>query len=195
MVPRRRRADAVLALVGLGLGTAAAAVADRHPALERRVFERLNHPRAPYRLLAVFQQLGTPWALPATGAVALVLGRPRLALAAALAVPLEKAVEVGLKKARPTHRPLWVMPTVLRGDAPTEGESFPSGHAALAFTTVSLTAPYVPRPLTAGMAAAAAVGAATRVHQGAHHPVDSLAGAGLGVGIGAGLGYLVGRDP
>lgn len=60
---------------------------------------------------------------------------------------------MGVKKLRPTHRPLFVQPTVLRDDAPVEGESFPSGHAAIAFTAVGLLAPRLSTRVTAASCA------------------------------------------
>jgi len=177
-----------------GVVAGSAVLAGRHPALDRRVFAALNHHRAEPAALRVVQQLGTPWVLPVTGALAAVAGRKRLATAAALALPAEKLSEVGLKKLTRTERPLYVEPTVLRDDAPVEGESFPSGHAAIAWTAVTLVTPYVPRWAAVLLRACATVSAAVRVSQGAHHPIDALGGAALGVGIGAGLTWLIGRS-
>lgn len=118
----------------------------------------------------------------------------RLALAAGSAQPVGKGLEVGIEKLRPAPRPLYVEPTVLRDDAPVEGESFPSGHAAIAFTAVRLAAPYLPRGVLALLCAGAAAASGVRISQGAHHPLDSAAGAALGVGLGGGLAHVVGRD-
>jgi membrane-associated phospholipid phosphatase len=178
---------AATGLVGL-----ACAVADRHPGADRRLFAAVNHPHEP-AVLRALQQVGTPWVLPGTALAALVAGHRRLALAAALALPLEKGLEVGLKKARPVPRPLYVEPTVLRDDAPVEGESFPSGHAAIAFAAAGLVAPYAPGPLRPALFAAAAGSAVSRVSQGAHHPVDLVGGAAVGTGVAAGLRWVLGR--
>ena len=177
-----------------GVVAGAAALAGRHPTLDRRVFATLNHHRAEPAALRVVQQLGTPWVLPVTSGLAAVTGRRRLAIAAAVALPVEKLCEVGLKKLRPTQRPLYVEPTVLRDDAPVEGGSFPSGHAAIAWTAVTLVAPYVPRPVVLLLRTWATVSAAVRVSQGAHHPIDALGGAALGIGLGAGLTWSIGRS-
>lgn len=190
----RRVRDAAAFAAGLAVVTLAAVVADRHPPVDRRIFTMLNEHESEPSLLRLFQQLGTPWMLPGTALLAVAGGRRRLALSAALALPAEKSLEVGIKKMRPTPRPLFVQPTVLRDDAPVEGESFPSGHAAIAFTTVGLIAPHLPSR-AAGLACAAATGTALiRVSQGAHHPIDSLAGAALGLAVAGGLNFAVGRD-
>ncbi|NPD04889.1 phosphatase PAP2 family protein [Nocardioides sp. zg-1308] len=190
--PRIRERDAVSCAAGLAVTALASTVARRHPAPDRWLFALVNdHGEArPFRVL---QQLGTPWVLPGTAVVAALAGRRRLALASALALPLEKALEVSIKKVRPAPRPLYVQPTVLRDDAPVEGGSFPSGHAAIAFAAAALVAPDLPsraRPAVLGAAAAAAV---VRIGQGAHHPVDAVGGAALGVAVAAGLRSLVGR--
>lgn len=191
---RRRRRDAAAFAVGLAVTALAGVVADRHPALDRTVFRAVNDHESDPSALRVVQQLGTPWMLPGTAFAAAVTGRRRLALAAALALPVEKTFEVGIKKVRPTPRPLHVQPTVLRDDAPVEGESFPSGHAAIAFTTAGLIAPHLSTRATAVVCVLAGGAALTRVSQGAHHPIDSLAGAALGLGIAGGLNFALGRD-
>lgn len=183
-----------MAGIAFGVVGVTAVVADRHPAADRRVFALLNHHERDPVVLRVFQQLGTPWVLPATAAAAALSGRRRLALTAGLALPLEKALEVGIKKLRPTPRPLYVEPTVLRDDAPVEGESFPSGHAAIAWTAVALSAPYLPRYVTVAPVACATISSAVRVSQGAHHLVDAVGGAALGVGLGSALTWAFGTD-
>ena len=191
---RRRRRDAASFTAGLALTTLAAAVADRHPPVDRRIFRALNDHESEPSALRLVQQLGTPWMLPGMALAAAVTGRRRLAIAAAIALPVEKAFEVGIKKLRPTPRPLFVQPTVLRDDAPVEGESFPSGHAAIAFTAVGLLAPHLSTRVTAAACALAGGTALIRVSQGAHHPIDALAGAAMGLGVAGGLNFLVGRD-
>ena len=187
-----RRRDAWVCAAATTVVGLACAVADRHPRADRRLFAAVNHRHEP-AVLRVLQQAGTPWVLPGTALAALVAGHRRLALAAALALPVEKGLEVGLKKARPVPRPLYVEPTVLRDDAPVEGESFPSGHAAIAFAAAGLVAPHVPGHLRPALFAAAGGSAVARVAQGAHHPADVIGGVALGTGIAAGLRWVVGR--
>jgi undecaprenyl-diphosphatase len=188
-----RRHDLAACAVGLVTTGAAATSADRHPSADRHVFSVLNHHRREPTILQWVQQAGTPWVLPATALIALASGRGRLAVAAAIALPVEKFLEVGIKKARPTPRPLYVEPTVLRDDAPVEGGSYPSGHAAIAFTAATLVAPHLSvalRPLVFIVASGAAL---TRVSQGAHHPVDVIGGVALGVAVASGVRLVVGQ--
>ena len=145
------------------------------------------------------QQLGTPWTLPATALLALLLGRPRLALAAGLALPVEKALEVGVKKVARRPRPARVLYAELHDDAPVDGPSYPSGHTAIATCAAMLVTPYLPaevRPYARGaFAGTAALTGYTRVHQGAHLPLDVVGGVLLGTGAGALLRYLVAPPP
>src|SRR4051812_35621360 len=189
---RRRTGDRTVAAASLAFVVLTTARPGEHPRWEQRLFDGVNHPRPELAFLRVFQQLGTPWCLPAVATAAAATGRRRLAVVAGLALPVEKLAEVGLKKARPTERPFYVRPTVLRDDAPLEGPSFPSGHAALACALVTVLSPYLPPPAVAALVGAAATTSLTRIHQGAHHPVDSLGGAALGAAIGSGLNYAVG---
>lgn len=182
-----RRRDAITCLAALGGTGLAALAADTHPRADRQVFALINHHRHEPAVLRALQQAGTPWMLPGIAVLAALSGRRRLAITAGFALPVEKALEVGIKKARPVPRPLHVQPTVLRDDAPVEGESFPSGHAAIAFAAAGLLGPHL--PAAAGMAAyAVAAGAGLiRVSQGAHHPIDLVGGAALGVAVSTGL--------
>lgn len=158
---------------------------------EAKLFWRANG--RPVRVLRAPQQLGTPWVLPGTAALAWAVGRRRLAVAAGLALPVEKGLEVGLKKLTVRPRPAKVWSGVhLRDDAPDEGPSYPSGHVAIATALAVL----VSRDLSvAARCALAAVTAGTvgwaRVEQGAHLPMDVVGGALLGTAVGTGLTALV----
>ena len=134
--------------------------------------------------LRVAQQWGVPWTLPLVAALAAVRRRPRHALAALASLGLTKGAEVATKRLRPRPRPVYVQPTALRDDAPVEGGSMPSGHAAIAACATLLLAPLVPRPVTAAAAAATGLTALARIQQGAHEPLDAAAGLLLGSGVG-----------
>lgn len=146
---------------------------------ERAAFQRLNDAGDP-RWLRVPQQWGTPWTLVAASGVALARGRRPEALTGLACLPLAKGLEVATKEWVSRPRPVHTQPTELRDDAPVEGGSMPSGHAALAACATVVLAPLVPRAVAAGLAGLTAVSAAVRVHQGAHHPADVVAGMLLG---------------
>lgn len=151
----------------------------------------MNHGTGPQPWLRVPQQLGTPWALPGVALIAALRGERRLAVAALAALPTEKGLEVATKKIVDRPRPAQVLSPQLRDDAPTEGPSYPSGHAAIAACSVWLLAFLLPEAATALLAACAGLTALTRVHQGAHHPMDAVGGTLLGAGVGALLGAVI----
>jgi undecaprenyl-diphosphatase len=188
----RRPADPLVATLAAGTYVALCARHhDRPGRLETRAFRSVND--APdRRWLRLPQQLGTPWTLPATAAVLALRGRRAWAVAALVAVPAEKAVEVATKKVLRRPRPVAVVPTTLRDDAPTQGAAQPSGHAAIAAAAAYLLARGT-GSLRLGIAGAAGtlLTSYVRVHQGAHWPGDVAAGAALGVVVGAGLASVV----
>jgi membrane-associated phospholipid phosphatase len=192
-VTRRRAADGRLAVACAAASVAVGALAAGDPSpWEQGLFRAVNRRGGSAPLLRLPQQLGTPWLLPLVAAGAWVTGRPHLAVAAGAALPVEKGLEVGVKKLVDRRRPTRVLEARLRDDAPTTGPSYPSGHAAISSCGVTLLAPYLPVPVTAALAATAAVTAVTRVHQGAHFPVDALGGVLLGLGTGSLLTWAVG---
>jgi membrane-associated phospholipid phosphatase len=122
--------------------------------------------------------------------------RPHLAVAGTLALPLEKAAEVGVKKLTGRRRPAQVGTTVeLHDDAPATGESYPSGHAAISACAAVLVSPYLPAWSWPALAIPVGLTSYTRVHQGAHFPLDSVGGVLLGLGVGTALRFAVGVPP
>lgn len=185
--------DAVVALGSASVLSACTfALSSRPRWWERRVFALVNRRGNP-TVLRVPQQLGTPWSLPATGAFLWVIGRRREAVAAALALPVEKAAEVRIKKALERRRPLLETPTILHDDAPREGPPFPSGHAAIVAASAYLLARAFP-VASIPLVAASWFTSIVRVHQGAHWPSDVLAGGALGVCVASALRWLVEPD-
>jgi undecaprenyl-diphosphatase len=176
--------------VGSGLAYVGLAVATARDvgAVDREAFAEVNEDDHRRRWLRVPQQAGTPWVLPGLSVVVWCRGERRLALAAMAALPVEKACEVATKKLSRRPRPARVQPGVrLRDDAPTEGPSYPSGHAAIAGCAVALVARHVGAPVAVPAALLAALTGVTRVHQGAHFPGDVVGGALLGVAVGSTL--------
>lgn len=85
----------------------------------------------------------------------------------------------------------------LRGDVHTEGLSFVSGHAIIAWGVVTILWPVLPGRWKWLPVAIAVLNAIARVYLGAHNPLDVLGGGAVGVAIGAMLVMLVdpGRRP
>lgn len=161
---------------------------------EHGLFARFNHRSEGYGVLRVPQQLGTPWVLPLLSLVGLGTHRPHLAVSAGLALPLEKAMEVGVKKVLVRPRPAQVDDdSVQHDDAPEDGPSYPSGHAAIAFTAVTLCTPYLPTAVNAAGYLTAGTAAVVRVRQGAHFPGDAVGGAVLGIAVACTLRSVFGR--
>lgn len=183
----------VPAVSGLGYAVLAVLTARRVGNADRRVFADVNADRT-RTWMRVPQQAGIPWVLPGIGMLAWWRGRRRLAVAAGLALPVEKALEVGTKKLSRRPRPANVERDVrLRDDAPTDGPSYPSGHAAIAACAVTLLGRGSPVAVTTASVLALLVGG-VRVHQGAHYPADAVGGVLLDVAIGSELAGVVGPD-
>lgn len=158
------------------------------------MFETVNRSGERLSFLRVPQQLGTPWVLPGLAVLAAVTGRRRLALASALAVPVEKACEVSTKRIVRRPRPAQASASPkLRDDAPREGPSYPSGHAALAVCAVVLWSHGMAWSVAGAASVVAAATAYTRVHQGAHYPADAVGGCLLGLAVGSALSLLLDR--
>lgn len=188
--PRQLWVAGVAAAAYVGLGLYASG---RPEHWERSTLAEVNDQHGLGPVLLLPQQLGTPWVLPALAAGALVARRPHLAGSAAVALPVEKGLEFAVKKllnrGRPAQDTDW---TRLRDDAPADGTSYPSGHAARAFAAAVLLGPHASPPVIALVAVNAAAVTVRRLHQGAHFPLDVLGGALLGTAVGSGLTYVVG---
>jgi undecaprenyl-diphosphatase len=163
--------------------------------LEEALFQTANGTGGALPPLRVPQQLGTPWLLPLMALFGFLTRRPHLAVSAGLALPLEKSLEVGVKYLTRRRRPSQAVDAELHDDAPPDGPSYPSGHAAIAACGAVLASPYLPEYAIPGLATAVCLTSLARVHQGAHFPLDPVGGVVIGVGVGAVLNYTFGRPP
>jgi membrane-associated phospholipid phosphatase len=130
--------------------------------------------------------------------VAWCAGELPVAIGVALAAGLKLAAERLIRNRITTHLPARQRPgtsqtdAILRGgDVPSQGWSFPSGHAVLIAAITLVVAPVlptgwelVPAVLTLGVM----VG---RVYVGAHNPLDVTSGAGAGLLVGGLVAALI----
>jgi membrane-associated phospholipid phosphatase len=197
----RRPTWALLVVIaGLAVVVASAAVArsGRVGAAERAVFEAVNGLpdalRWPLWAVQLLGLVGLPLVL-AVGALA--LRRVRLAIALVALVPLKLLVEKAvIKELVHRERPGRTEPEAILRDVPSAGNSFPSGHAIIAFGIATLLTPYLGRWWRVAVWALAVLNSVARVYLGAHNPLDVVCGAGVGLVLGGVLTWIVGvREP
>ncbi|HEX6877045.1 MAG TPA: phosphatase PAP2 family protein [Nocardioidaceae bacterium] len=199
--PRVRRPWSALVVAAFGAVVAAASSVLAHSgrvgSVERAAFEAVNGlPNVlewPMWSLQLVGLLLTPLVVVLVG---LVLRKWRLAVAALLLIPLKLAVEREvLKQLVDRQRPgLTEVDPILRG-VPASGNSFPSGHAIIAFGLATLLAPYLSRRWQVVVWTLAVLNGVARVYLGAHNPLDIIGGAGVGVAIGGALTFICGVHP
>lgn len=199
MPVRRRWADAAVA-AGAAAVTAlcAAAVSDGTVGrVERRLFALVNDRSEAWRgPLWVFQLLGVLGVPLLLAVAALVLRRFRLAVALVALVPLKLLVEKELlKELVPRERPGTTIPGAVLRDVPSAGESFPSGHAVVAFGVAVLLLPYLRRRWQVAVLALAVLNSVARVYLGAHAPLDVVGGAAAGIALAGALNLVLGVPP
>jgi membrane-associated phospholipid phosphatase len=184
------------AVAGLAVVVVASLVASggRVGAAERAVFEAINGlPDALRWPMWVFQLLGLLLLPLAVAAVALLLKRIRLAIALVALVPLKLFVEKSLiKEIVHRERPGRTEPEAILRDVPSAGNSFPSGHAIIAFGIATLLTPYLGRWGRVAVWTLAGLNGVARVYLGAHNPLDVVCGGAAGVVLGVLLTYAVG---
>ena len=193
---RKWRRDLVYAAIGFGV-LALCMRAVRHGdvgTLEESAFRAINGMpdwlRAP---MWVFQIFGSLAFVVIAAVAAFILGRQRLALALAAAIPLKLALEWWVVKALvERERPFFTVSDATIRDVNTSPIGFPSGHAIFAFILVGLLAPHLGRPGKAVVWILAAANSIARVYLGAHNPLDVVAGAALGLAIAAGINLATG---
>jgi undecaprenyl-diphosphatase len=172
------------------------------PGWERWIFHRINDLpgwlEAPMWLFQLAGLLLVPLVV-ALGAAA--ARQWRLAASLVALVPIKLVVEKAVvKQLVERERP---GTSICAGDAscgnfrdvPTEGLSFVSGHAIIAWSVATLLWPYLPGRLRWVPVGIAVANSVARVYLGAHNPLDVIGGGAIGVAVGALLTMAFGIPP
>jgi membrane-associated phospholipid phosphatase len=194
----RRRLDAIVALAGLAVLAACALVARDGtvgPA-ELAVFRAVNElPEALSGPMQGAQLLGVLAVGPVTAAVAAVLRRWRLALACLLVTAEKLVAERIVWELVSRSRPGTTIPdAIVRGNTPTSGASFVSGHVVLVTGLAWAITPYLRGRWRAAPWVVVALVAFARLYLGAHAPLDVLGGLALGLIVGGVANLVVGIE-
>ena len=191
---RRHAVDGLRAALGGAALAATALLASTHEVsgAERSVFEAVNRlPQTVAPALWAVMQAGSLPAVFVTAGLALAARRPRLAVALAGGGTTTWLLAKLIKQAVDRGRPEELLRDVIVYGPSATGLGFPSGHSAVAATLMTVAQPYLTGPARIVGWIAVALVAFTRVHVGAHLPLDAAGGLLLGWAVGSLVNLLL----
>jgi membrane-associated phospholipid phosphatase len=183
----RRRPSLVGAVIRLGaatvLGFAAARgrLADSDEQARKMIFER--HTETLDAALPVLTDFGSSYAVAGTGAVLWLFGKRALARDVVGAGFIAWSVAQVSKRLYRRARPYDVDEITLLVRKPS-GQSYPSGHPAVANAVATVLQPRVREPLRSMVGRLPRMVAFSRVYVGVHYPTDVMGGMLMGRAIG-----------
>lgn len=180
--PRWRRLLRRVAAVGAISATVAVARRAAPPTLDQRLTAVLSRSRGSQvdHAIGAFTDLGSVYGLAGCSAVLAAGGEERLGLRTAVAGSVAWVAAQLTKDLVDRERPYEQGSAELLIEVP-HGSSWPSGHSAVAGAMADTVGRELgPLGKAAAWALAAGV-AASRLHVGAHHATDTIAGVALGV--------------
>jgi undecaprenyl-diphosphatase len=192
-----------LLLAGFGLAVLSASVMgarkDAIGAAERRVFHAINGlPDWLYPVLWLPMQLGNLVVGTLAGlAVAALDGNLAVAIGVVLAMVFKLVTERIVRREMAAYLVVRQRPgtsqhrAILRGDVPSSGASFPSGHVILVAAIASVVANDIPIAWAWVPHLLVVLVMIGRMYVGAHNPLDVTAGLGVGLLVGGVLDLLL----